>query len=155
MSRLRPLLALGGFLLWFSYPFAFTAGIIARHDYRCAGREFTGAWDGCFQDGLPIDFLAYPLTLLLLYPFARFLFVALAPPGKASSGFWRLARGASGEAYFPVVQVLALVGISWALLHVLPFPLVRVFFGFFAYWAAWILWFGSVIWLSWPRSRTE
>ena len=127
---------LAGLMLWFAYPFVFVAGNTALHKHRCAGRIYQGEWDDCFSDGLPFDLIAFPMTLILLYPFAKFAFVAFAPKPEDRSRFWRLAASEAGIAYYPVVQALAGLGALWALLHVRSFPLEKGFFLYFAYWAA-------------------
>jgi len=148
-------IALGGIGLFLAYPFVFVAGNTTLHNYRCAGRTFTGTFDDCFNDMLPIDLFAFPLTLLLLYPFARFAFAAFAPAPQQRSKGWRLAGRGAGRDYSPLMQILAGVGILWAFLHVKTFPAASVFLPFFAYWAGWLSWFVLAMLFSWPWSSSR
>jgi hypothetical protein len=153
-ERRRRILAFAGLFLWATFPFLYAAGTRARWQHRCEGRSFTGTFDSCFNDGLPVfELLAFPLTLLLAYPFARFAFSTFAPLVGDRSFKWRLAGQSGGEAYFPAFQITAAIGIGWAGLHLASTPLAFRYWYLIAYWSTWIGWFVLGAIASFPASK--
>ena len=141
-ERLRHFAAWAGLLWWLVYPFAYFAGLRARWSQRCAGRTFTGEFDDCYNDALPIvELLAFPLTFILAYPFARFAFSMFGPAAEERSFKWRLAASSAAAAYSPWFQIVATAGFVWAALHLVSLPLTTEYWYLLAYWALWIGWF--------------
>ncbi len=150
-ERLRFRLALAGVPLWLAYPFALWFGPLAARQVHCAGREFTGAFDECFNDYLPIaEMAAFPLTLLLLYPFLRFAFALYVPMNRPEGWRWRLAGSSGGADCFPSLQLLTGVAMLWAILHVAALPLAGSTAPFWIYWMAWLVWLALGLRASWP-----
>jgi len=142
-------LALVGLALWFAYPFVFWSGGIAVHRYRCSRAPRPMDVDPCFTDYIPVmELLAFVLTLLLAFPFARFAFTLFAPPSSQRRWGWDLAASNAGSEYYPTLQALAGLGIVWALFHGAHYPAALHLYR--AYWAAWIGWFCLGLWMSWP-----
>jgi len=131
-----------GVMLWLAFPFVYMAGTHARWLRRCQGRSFTGAFDSCFNDGLPVfEFLAFPVTLALTYLFARFAFSMFAPSAELRTRRWRLADSASGGEAFPLYQLFSTFGLIWTVLHANATPFSFTYWYLLAYWAGWLLWF--------------
>jgi hypothetical protein len=99
-------------------------GGTAKHLYRCRGREFTGVFDDCFNDYLPILELSLPvLALLLTYPFARFSYSLYAPDSDLCSQKWRLATSTPLSQYFPTFHLMTAVGLAWTIWRAFTYPL--------------------------------
>jgi len=155
-ERWRHALSWTGLLLWFAYPVAFLAGRAAEWSHRCGHRTFSGEFDDCFNDMLPILELAAPvMTLLLAYPFARLAFSIFAPAPERRTRRWRMASRSGGARYFPAFQIAAALGIAWVVFHVRLLPPFPAGWPFHLYWAAWTLWFMLGAWASWPREAPE
>ena len=153
-ERLRHSAAVTGLLCWIAFPFVYLAGTHARWEHRCAGRTFTGTFDDCFNDALPVFELgAFPLTLILAYPFARFAFSMFAPESDLRTFRWRFAASSGGVEYFPSFQIASAIGIMWAGFHFLSMPLAIRYWYIFVYWAIWIGWFALGAYASSPLAR--
>ena len=154
-SGLRWLVAASGVLLWLGGAVVFAEGRTARHLYRCRGRSFTGEFDNCFNDYLPVleVFFVPALVLLLAYPFARFAFSLYAPAEEGRGGLWGLGTRAGGAGHWPVLQGFALVGLLWALWSWSGYPLDRPFLAFHLYWAAFAGWFTGAIIFGFVEAR--
>lgn len=140
--------------MWLAYPIAFGAGMWARRDYRCSGRTFTGQFDDCFNDLLPLlEFLLVALMLALTVAFARFAFSIFAPPVPERRYRWRLARVRPAADCYPLYQILAAAGVLWAALHLWSIPLSPRYWYLLAYWLLWIGWFIAGSLLSRPAIR--
>jgi hypothetical protein len=140
-ERVRHSAATLGVILWLAFPFVYMAGTHARWLRRCQGRSFTGAFDSCFNDALPMfEFVAFPVTLALTYLIARFAFSMFAPVAELRTRKWRLADTTCGEA-FPRYQVFSAFGLIWTALHASSTPFSFTYWYLLAYWAAWLLWF--------------
>lgn len=133
--------SLSGLALWIAFPFAYAAKTHARWEYRCGERVFTGSFDDCFNDLLPFEVLAFPITILLVYPFARFAFSMFAPAIDVRSFKWRLAARDGGAAYFCSFQIAAAFGVLWAGFHLATLPFAARYWYLMAYWIIWIGWF--------------
>lgn len=137
-ERARKAAAFAGVGLWLGYPFAWLAGLGARWEARCGHRTFSGRFDDCFNDFLPvIELAAFPLTLLLLYPSARFAFSLWAPSQRNRR--WRLAGSRPAATSHPLYPLLCGAGLVWCVLHLRGLPLAALLL--WAYWLAWIAWF--------------
>lgn len=162
MTRMKPLLlserarhiaATTGVVLWLVFPIVYMAGTRARWSRRCDGRSFTGEFDECFNDALPVlEVGAFPITLALAYLFARFSFSMFAPGAELRSRKWRLAGPDGGGDVFPLHQLLSLVGLVWTSLHVASLPLSLSYWYLLAYWLAWLAWFLIGAWSSLPNN---
>jgi len=153
-ESLRRALALFGLILWAAFPFAYDAGSTARWEQRCGGHVFTGTFDSCFNDGLPVlELLSFPLTLLLAYPFARLAFSMFAPKVDDRSFKWRLAARAGGRDYFPAFQIAAAIGLLWAGVHLVSTPFAGRYWYLTAYWSTWMGWFILGALASWPMPK--
>ena len=150
-ERKRHIAAFLGLAMWLAYPVAFGLGMWARRDYRCAGRTFTGQFDGCFNDSVPVlEFLLVALMLALTVEFARFAFSLFAPPVPERRLRWRLARARGAAGRYPLYQIIAGMGVLWAALHLWSIPLSLKYWYLFAWWLLWIGWFIAGALLSRP-----
>lgn len=150
-ERLRLLAASIGLIWWIGFPFAYLAGTHGRWEHRCAGRTFTGEFDDCFNDALPVlELLAFPLTLILAYPFARFAFSMFGPESDLRSFKWRLASSSGGVEHFPSFQIAAAIGFTWASFHLFSMPLAIQYWYLQTYWILWLGWFALGAYASSP-----
>lgn len=156
-EKRRFAMAMLGLPLWLAYPFVFWFGEGARWQVRCAGGSFTGQFDACFNDYIPvIEMMAFPLTLLLLYPFLRFAFILWAPSMiERRMRTWWLARHGGGADYFPSLQLFGSIACMWAIAHLSSYPMASVTAPYILYWMAWIAWLIGGMWISWPREGEE
>lgn len=114
-------------------------GGAAKNQYRCAGREFTGAFDDCFNDYLPILELVIPVIgLFLAYPFARFSFSIFAPQFSEGEKPWRFAEL---DLWDPGLQIAAIIGCVWTLWRALSYPLSIEVWPYVTYWLTFAVWF--------------
>ena len=154
-NEVRLSLALTGIGLWLAYPFVFWNGGLAVHQHGCSREQpIVEGMDPCFRDGLPVlEMGAFFLTVLLAYAFGRFAFTLFAPRSRERGRGWSLAGSSDTSDYFPALQLAALGGVGWAVLHARAYPLEL--YPYLIYWAAWIAWFCAGIWLSWPAKNVE
>ena len=147
-------LAWAGVVLWLAYPMMSWSGRVAAFQYECRRKPAVNGSDPCFTDYLPfLEMLAFPITVLLAYPFARFAFTLFAPPPSDRGASWRIAGSSAGSDYYPTLQLAAALGIGWALFHGAGYPFAL--YTYLTYWAAWIAWFGLGIWMSWPSTEPD
>lgn len=146
--------ALAGAGLWLAGPIVFALGGAAKHVYRCRDRVFTGRFDDCFNDYLPIlEMVVVPtVALALTYPFARFAFSLYAPPAEGRSLRWRLGARDGGAAHWPLLQAFALLGLAWAIWSWSGYALAAVLLPFHLYWAAFSAWFATAVLAGMPRA---
>jgi hypothetical protein len=153
-ERMRRCAVIAGLLWWFAFPFVYLAATHARWVNRCGGRSFSGEFDDCFNDALPVfELMAFPMTLVLAYPFIRFAFSMFGPESDQRSSRWRLAAGSGGVEYFPAFQIASVIGLIWASLHLFSIPLAARYWLFIVYWAVWICWFLLGAYASSPYSQ--
>ena len=153
-ERLRFWLASLGIPLWFGYPFAFLYGPSVARDVRCAGREFTGSFDDCFNDYIPVlEMLAFPMTLVLMWPFLRFAFALYAPADHGGGWKWKMAGHMNGDACFPSLQLFAGMVILWVGFHLRMLPIAWEAAPLLVYWLVWPLWLLVGIVVSWRRDE--
>ena len=153
-ERMRLGAAFTGLVWWIAFPFLYLAGTHARWEHRCAGRTFTGEFDDCFNDALPVlELGAFPLTLILAYPFARFAFSMFAPENDLRTFRWRLAASSGGIEYFPSFQIASAIGIIWAGFHLFSMPLAIRYWYLLAYWVIWVGWFALGAFASSPFAQ--
>jgi hypothetical protein len=113
-----------------------------------------GEFDDCFNDALPVFELgAFPLTLILGYPFARFAFSMFGPESDRRIFRWRLASSSGGCEYFPLFQIASAIGMMWAGLHFFSMPLTTRYWYLFAYWVVWMGWFAVGDYASSPLAQ--
>jgi hypothetical protein len=146
---------------WFAHigPFLLEAssfmplfGGTAKYLYRCRCREFTGEFDDCFNDYLPILEFSLPiLALLLLYPFARFSFSLYAPDPEVRSMKWRLATDTPLSQYFPTFHVTAGAGLAWTVWRAFTYPPTGEMWPYWMFWLTFAGWFAAGILAAWPR----
>lgn len=150
-ERTRWWFALIGPLLLEASAFMPIFGGTAKHLYRCRGREFTGEFDDCFNDYLPILELSLPiLALLLIYPFARFSFSLYAPDPELRTLRWRLATTTPLAQYFPTFHVMTGVGLAWTLWRALSYPPVPDMWLYWFFWLGFACWFTIGLIAAWP-----
>jgi len=150
-SRFRLVGAWIGLLLWLAYPIVEFRGQADIFFYHCRLEQPSAGRDPCFSDYLPIlEIVAFVLTIVLAYPFARFAFSLYAPPEDHRGKGWRLAGRAGGAGYYPSIQLAAALGILWVGLHQKNYPVAL--YPYHLYWIAWSVWFALGIWISWPSS---
>ncbi len=124
----------------------------AKRRARCVGREFTGEWDDCFTDGLPIvEMLAPIIALALCWMFARFAFAMWSPPPGARVLRWRLAASVPTEEHWPVLHVVAAIGMAWALWRGTTYLIAPELWPFVAFWISFAAWFAAGFAMAWPR----
>jgi hypothetical protein len=153
-ERPRRLLAILGVALWVGASFMPIFGGAAEHAYRCRGRTFTGGFDECFNDMLPVELLVPLLALPFAWPFARFAFSLYAPAPAARSRRWRLATKSGPETLWPTLHVLAALGFLWCLWRLLSYPLAAELLRFHLFWAVFGFWFLGGIAAALPGHRS-
>lgn len=142
--------ALGGVLLWFAYIWVMWEEVGADAMQYCADKQAAG--ETCVYDYIPL--LEIGITLFVLgaaYFFARFAFGIYAPPRRLRQLRWSFAGGIDVVATYPVLQVLASLGIGWSVFRLSALPFAFIHWGVIVYWLLWILWFGGAIIVSLPR----
>ena len=141
-ERVRHSLAKFGCLLFLMSSFMPMFGGIAKHTVRCRGREFTGNFDDCFNDYLPILELVAPVfALLLLWPFARFAFSLLAPVPVLRTRRWRMASRSPSSTFWPHLHAVGALGAIWAVWRAATYPMDKVTAPYFAFWVTFAVWF--------------
>jgi hypothetical protein len=151
-EALRWLLALLGAGFWLASSFMPLFGGIAKHAYRCRGREFTGNFDDCFTDALPVLELFAPIVALCLaLPFARFAFSLYAPAPEARRLRWRLASRSHPRPLSPALYRWAVVGVAGCVWRAFSYPFVRELAPFQAFWFLFAAWFGGGLAAAWRR----
>lgn len=146
---------LTGLLLWLTIPLIVLEGAVAKRGYRCRGRTFTGEFDDCFSDYIPIlEFFFIPFFILVTaYAFARFAFSLYAPPQRRVNSIWWFAPKGGSTAGRPILQLAACLGVAWALWRLLTYPLVAELLPFHLYWGAFAMWFACGALLGLRDSR--
>jgi hypothetical protein len=136
---------MGGVLLWLAIPYIFMEGGRAKHAWRCRGRVFTGSFDDCFSDYIPVlEFLVVPfLVLAMAYPFARFAFSLYGPASEPRGRAWKLSARGGAASGWPWLQLAACIGCAWAVWRAMTYAPVRDLLPFQLYWAAFSLWFAA------------
>lgn len=156
-ERVRWWFSFLGVMLWFGFPVVFAFGGAARHLYRCRDRTFTGEFDDCFNDYIPVlEVIFVPLVFLVFaYPFARFAFSLFAPDQRERTHRWRLASSEGASTYWPMLQMWAGLGIALSLWSLSRYPLHGEFLPYYAYWLSFGLWFTAAIFAGRPVSASE
>lgn len=128
----RPLMfAAVGTAFWLGYPVAFQAGIHARWEARCGTRIFTGAFDDCFNDYMPIAEVLWSAIVLLAAPGFAWLAVRI----------WRqLAQPRTASGSLPVMVACG-IGLAWTIWNIASTPPRIDNAILFAYWAIFAFWF--------------
>lgn len=153
-ERTRWWFALAGPVLLEIASFMPIFGGTAKHLYRCRGREFTGEFDDCFNDYLPVVELSAPiLALLLIYPFARLAFSLFAPDPDERTLRWRLATTTPLAEYFPSFHAIVGIGLIWTLWRALTYPLVPQMWPYLLFWFVFAAWFATGLVAAWPRRQ--
>lgn len=134
-----------GFVLWFAYPIAFFFGSVARREHRCGDREFTGEFDDCFNDYLPILELVFvpAVTLVFAFLFAVYAYSMFAPDDEFRSKRWWFAASGKGADYHPGFLFLVVIGLTWTGFHVWGLPVWGSYWYLWLYWLGWIGWFAA------------
>ena len=145
----RRWLAVAGPLLWIAAGSMTLFGGAAKHSYQCRSRTFTGQFDECFNDALPVELITIPFTILtvwLFYWLSRSIFgVSKRSPAGDRYSLNQPPNGA---------HLTAAVGVAWTLWRALTYPFVTVLLPYILFWfffAAWFAlgaaygWFGSKI----------
>lgn len=134
----RLALAWLGPLLWIAAGLMPILGGAAKHNYRCEGREFTGSFDDCFTDYIPVLEMAAlgaaVVTAFWFMKFSRRLFALDSPPGPAERY--------SFEGRLSAPFIVALTGCVWSVWRATTYPVVRELFPFLGFWLAFAAWFG-------------
>ena len=143
--------ALGPLLLLVS-SFMPLFGRAAKHRAGCAGRSFTGTFDDCFNDYLPILELTAPLIgAAFCWMFARFAFVLWAPPPDLRKRQWRLASAGPVKDYWPTLHIIASIGAVWATWRATTYLFAVELWPFVLFWAVFASWFAAGCVVAWPR----
>lgn len=143
--------AFGGALFFAVSTFPLLGGA-AKQAVRCRGREYTGTFDGCFNDYLPILELAAPLlALALLWPFLRFAFTLWAPEPRKRTQVWRLASASSMITWWPQMQIAGAIWAVWCLYRAALYPVDQITAPYQATWLAFALWTIVGLVVSWPK----
>jgi hypothetical protein len=141
---IRKALAIAGCILWLTSSLTPLFGGIAKHSVRCRGREFTGEFDDCFNDYMPVlELLAPVLVLALLWFFARFAFSCWAPEPHMRNQRWRLAPADGSAVYYPAHMVLACAGCAWALWRAMLYSFDPVTLPYLCFWLVFAVWFAA------------
>jgi hypothetical protein len=142
--------ALSGLLLWFIYIWVLWEVTGADALRYCAAKTASG--ETCVYDNIPMEMLVIPIFVFGgAYFFARFAFGIYAPARRLRQLRWSFAGGIDVVATYPVLQVLAALGMVWSALRLAALPFAFIHWGVIVYWLLWILWFGGAIFASLPR----
>lgn len=143
----RKALAFAGCGLWLLSSLMPMFGGAAKHRVLCRGATFSGQFDACFNDHLPVLELIAPLgALFLLFPFAVFASAVWAPEPGERRQFWRLAPATGAAARFPQYSLLCFGGCAGSVWLASRYPVDPVTAPFMTFWAIFALWFaGGVI----------
>lgn len=153
-ERPRWWLALLGPCLWLAASALPMIGGIAKHQYRCRGRIYTGHFDDCFNDYIPaLEMMAPFVALILTYAFARFAFSLYAPPAELRRARWRLATEGDPAGLWPLLHACAAIGILWCLWRALTYPAARELLPFHLFWIVFGLWFAGGLLAALPRAE--
>ncbi len=142
--------AFSGLLLWFAYIWVMWEEAGAGAMQYCADKQAAG--ETCVYDYILL--LEIGITLFVLgaaYFFARFAFGIYAPPRRLRQLRWSFAGGIDVVATYPVLQVLAALGIGWSVFRLSVLPFAFIHRGAIVYWLLWIFWLGGAIIVSLPR----
>lgn len=127
--------ALAGALCFLVISFFPLFGGAAKQEVRCRGRVFSGAFDDCFHDYLPLVELLAPLVALgLIWPFLRLSFTLWAPEEGSRSLGWRWAGRAAKRDYSLRLECLTLLAMAWIFWRAALYPIDRVTLPFQAVW---------------------
>jgi hypothetical protein len=131
-------------------------GGAAKHWYRCKGREFTGTFDDCFNDYIPIMEILLPFVcLFLLYAFSRFAFSLFAPSPELRTLRWRLATGSKLGDLYPIPHIVPAIGVLWTLWRASTYSIVPALLPYFFFWVVFAAWFAFGLALAWPRKAFD
>lgn len=147
--------ALSGVLLWFTYIWVVRAGLEPRAQQYCAVKEAVG--ETCVYDYIPvIEAGLIPIFVFAVaYFFARFAFGIYAPPRQSRRLHWSFAGGIEAAGAYPVLQILAGLGLCWSVFRLSVLPFAFISWLVILYWIAWIVWFAVAIVISWPRRNAD
>ena len=127
-------------------------GAGAKQDVRCRGLEFTGRFDDCFNDYLPLLEIAAPfVALLLLWPVLRFAFTLWAPEPHERMRKWRLASSSPMKTWSPQFQIAGAAWAVWCLYRAALYPVDPVTAPYQATWIVFALWTLGGLAVSWPK----
>lgn len=146
--------AFGGVILWFLYFAAQFSFMEADMRAYCVPREASG--ELCGYDYIPVAELIFvPVCLLLFgYPFARFAFGVFAPSFSRTLR-WSFAGRIDAATTYPVLQVIAGLGLCWSIFRLSALPLAYASYFAILYWAAWIAWFAAAILASRAKGSAQ
>ena len=149
-GRPRWMLASVGWLLWLGYPLVFLFGIGLRHDGRCGGQRFTGEFDDCFNDYLPLlESTWAAIALILTFGFIWFSYSLYSRPSDRSRWWWA-AKSWRGRGW-SARQALACIGVVWTVWNLTALPWREPFVGWaHVYWLLFFLWFVLSAWVNRP-----
>lgn len=151
-ERIRKFMAIAGCGLWVASSFMPMLGMGAKHEALCRGREFTGTFDDCFNDYLPVLELFAPVFAVPLHWFfAKFAVAVWAPEPAERTMRWRLAPKDGTAIYHPGHMVLGLIGAAWPIWRAASYPLDPITLPYIGFWLLFALWFTAgavVIWRS-------
>jgi len=126
----------------------------AKREARCDGRRFTGQFDDCFNDYLPILELMIPIgSVIVSWMFARFAFVLWAPTPDGRNMRWRFASSSPAEDYWPLLHGIAALGALWAFWRASTYFFAAELWPFALFWMVFAIWFGIGLGLAWPRKQ--
>ncbi len=149
-ETLRCWAALSGLLLWFTYIWVLWEVTGADALQYCATKKAAG--ETCVYDNIPMEMLIIPIVVFGgAYFFARFAFGIYAPPRRLRQLRWSFAGGIDVVATYPVLQVLAALGMGWSVFRLAALPFAFVHWAVIVYWLLWIVWFGGAVIVSLPR----
>lgn len=152
----RKALALTGCVLWLTSSFMPFFGGIAKHSVVCRGRTFTGDFDDCFNDYIPVlELLAPFVALALLWFFARLAFACWAPEPDMRTHQWRLAPAEGTAIYYPGHMVLAGLGCCWTLWRAGLYPLDPETLPYLGFWLVFGGWFSASAWAAGIRKMAD
>jgi hypothetical protein len=152
----RKTLAFAGCGLWLASSFMPFFGGLAKHQVQCRGRSFTGDFDDCFNDYIPLLELSAPLFALAgLYIFMRLAFAIWSPEPGNRRMRWRLAPKDGIAVYHPGYAGLAVMGGLWAFWRATLYPLDGVTAPFIGFWLSFAVWFLTGACCAWRAGADE
>ena len=153
---LRKVIAFFGGVLFMAVSTFPLKGAGAKQAVRCRGREFTGEFDDCFNDYLPLlEMLAPFVALLWLWPFLRFANSLWAPDPQFRTQRWRLASVDSMRTLWPTLQIGGLGLAAWCFYRAALYPVDPVTAPYQLTWIAFGLWALVGAASAWPQRMIE
>lgn len=149
-ERWRHHAAVFGVLMFLVAPWVGIFGAQVKHERDCGGRVYTfsEAFDACFNDMIPPEFLYVPVSLLAAPFFLVIAFSLWAPGLLHRARKWRLARFGNAVDDYPAMAILALIFAIWPFWRAVLYPVLFSALPYILFWSAFGLWFVAAAWAA-------